>query len=63
MTDSDATQPPQPKPPQRVRCALCRQELPLEAALSVEGEDYVLWFCGSDCLAEWRAAQVPDDGD
>lgn len=42
--DNDATQ---------VSCHTCETEIPLSAAISSEGGDYMLYFCGIDCFAHW----------
>lgn len=41
----------------RVPCEVCLKEIPKSAALSFEDQDYVLYFCGADCYAEWAADQ------
>jgi len=44
-------------PPEEINgvliCQHCRGSIPLGAALSYEGSDYVWHFCGQDCLATW----------
>ena len=42
------------EPVPRVACAQCRKEIPASAATSREAADYVHYFCGTDCLAQWR---------
>jgi hypothetical protein len=47
--------------PKTVECAQCMKLIPPSEAVSPEGHDYVLYFCGAECRAEWerrRAAQV-----
>jgi hypothetical protein len=47
--------------PETVECVLCKKLIPPSEAVSPEGHDYVLYFCGADCRAEWerqRAEQV-----
>ena len=58
MTDSDTIEPPQAEPPARVSCEVCRRELAAHQALTREGEDYVLWFCGGHCYEKWRRAHA-----
>lgn len=37
-----------------VACATCLAEVPKDLALTVEGPDYVHYFCGLECLAKWQ---------
>ena len=37
-----------------VRCDVCLTEVPLSVAKSVEGLDYVHYFCGLNCMDKWR---------
>lgn len=47
-----------PTPPAvHVACSLCQKEIPLGSALMPEGEEYVGYFCGEECLAEYEARQ------
>lgn len=36
-------------------CCECCQEIPLDAALTVEGSEYVLHFCGLECYQRFLA--------
>lgn len=38
-----------------VSCETCLKEVPIDAALSVDAQDYVHHFCGLECLEAWRA--------
>lgn len=38
-----------------VSCETCLAEIPTDLAQSLEGPDYVHYFCGLDCLAKWQA--------
>ena len=38
----------------KVPCQLCRKEVPLSEAKVAEAADYVAYFCGLDCYAEWK---------
>jgi hypothetical protein len=38
---------------ERVACAVCQKDIPKDAALHSEDQDYVLFFCGLDCYDEW----------
>ena len=35
-------------------CEVCLKEIPESVAQSLEGEDYVHHFCGSDCFEKWK---------
>lgn len=37
----------------RIRCEVCLKEIPTSEALTREGDDYVINFCGLDCHEEW----------
>lgn len=37
-----------------VPCEVCQKEVPLSEAKQFEAEDYVAYFCGLDCYAEWK---------
>ncbi len=39
---------------QTVACKVCLKEVPASAAQSAECEDYVLYFCGSECCDQWE---------
>ena len=54
--DNDLAKPAMPAPregDEPVRCDTCLAEVPTSVAKSVEGVDYVLYFCGLDCMARW----------
>jgi len=40
--------------PETVECAVCKKLIPPSGAISPEGQDYVLYFCGGVCWAEWE---------
>jgi hypothetical protein len=45
----------------KVQCALCKKWIPASEAVNPEAHDYVLYFCGAECHAQWereRALQV-----
>jgi len=47
-----------------VSCRECQREVPSSEAKSVEGRDYVWYFCGLDCYERWRRrAERRPDGD
>ncbi|ARG97551.1 DUF3330 domain-containing protein [Legionella micdadei] len=35
-------------------CYACLKLIPKSAAMSSEGEDYIKYFCGQECYAEWQ---------
>lgn len=37
-----------------LNCEVCLTEIPESVAQSLEGEDYVHYFCGSDCFEKWK---------
>ncbi len=37
-----------------IPCKVCLKEVPKSLARTFEGEDYVSYFCGLDCLHEWE---------
>lgn len=37
-----------------VACHNCLAEVPDAGAISSEGHDYVMYFCGLDCYAAWQ---------
>lgn len=37
-----------------VSCETCLAEIPVDVALTLEGPDYVHYFCGLECLAKWQ---------
>lgn len=40
--------------PETIDCAFCKKLIPASEAVSPEGHDYVLYFCGPECHAEWE---------
>lgn len=47
---------------EHVACSLCKEDIPLGTALMPEGAEYVEYFCGNDCYAEYRARQDKKPG-
>jgi len=37
-----------------VNCSVCMKEVPASEANVREAEDYVMYFCGLDCLQAWE---------
>jgi hypothetical protein len=59
MTDEK----PHPVEPETVECAVCMKEVPASEAVSPEGEEYLVHFCGRECYAAWereRAGEVKE---
>lgn len=46
-------------PEQQIACSVCRKEIPLSAAFTPQGEDYIEYFCGLECYEQFVAAQSP----
>ncbi|MBI3778240.1 MAG: AF1514 family protein [Gammaproteobacteria bacterium] len=38
-----------------VACEVCLKEIPRSVARSLEGPDYVYYFCGQQCYEKWQA--------
>jgi hypothetical protein len=51
---------PENPPEGFVACEVCLKEIPRSVARSQEGSDYVLYFCGDKCFAEWQKDQSED---
>jgi hypothetical protein len=37
-----------------VACQLCLKEIPASAAKDFQGQDYVMHFCGLECMQAWE---------
>ena len=35
-------------------CNVCMKEIPKSVAKSLEGHDYVYYFCGAECFVKWE---------
>ena len=47
---------------EKVSCTICRKEIPLSEALIPEAADYMAYFCGLECYAEWkRQSERPEE--
>jgi len=45
-------------------CDVCLKEIPVSAAASAEGVEYVLHFFGIECYDQWHRQLIePDKGD
>jgi Domain of unknown function (DUF3330) len=45
-----------------VSCAVCLKEVPADSIKVTDAQDYVLHFCGLDCLEIWQKQAVSDSG-
>jgi hypothetical protein len=52
---------PENPPEGLVACEICLKEIPRSVALSQEGSDYVLYFCGDNCFVEWQKDRAETD--
>ncbi len=43
-------------------CEECCAEIPLSAAITAEGADYVHYFCGQACYEKWQAKHQQSKG-
>ena len=43
-----------------VDCGVCFREIPLDAAFTPEGADYVMHFCGLDCYRRFTERAAHD---
>jgi hypothetical protein len=46
--------PLRPREPEHLLCDTCMKEIPYTVALTNEGPDYILHFCGLECLGKWE---------
>jgi len=46
-------------PIELVPCEVCMKEVPKSEAIVPEACDYVAYFCGLECYAQWRR-QLPE---
>lgn len=45
----------------QVACEVCLKEVPPSEAVVSEAEDYVAYFCGTDCYQKWRSRREPPE--
>lgn len=38
-----------------VSCHMCQREVPHAGGLSVEGQEYLYFFCGQGCYEHWKS--------
>jgi hypothetical protein len=46
--------------PETIPCRQCLKEIPPSQAITREGDDYVLYFCGAECHARWEREQAEE---
>ena len=51
-----------PTEPTLIDCEVCFEEIPDSVAMTEEGEDYVVHFCGLDCYAAWKEKNKTKQG-
>ena len=49
--------PKRPVKPPKVACGECAKEVPASAAVTAEGKDYTMYFCGLDCHVRWKGSK------
>ncbi len=62
-THAPAENAPFPQPDeQKLTCSVCQKEIPISAAFTPEGMDYVGQFCGIECYEQFVARSQKDQG-
>ncbi len=46
---------------EKLACHICQAEIPNAAAHHAEGREYVLHFCSSGCLLDWKKKKKEED--
>lgn len=46
------------KEPEPVACEVCQLEIPRAKSLSIEGKEYVYYFCGHGCYSRWHESMA-----
>ncbi len=46
------------KEPEPVSCENCHREIPNAASLSIEGQEYIYYFCGHGCYSRWHEQKL-----
>lgn len=52
---------PKPEEPEHISCDVCMTEIPPSVAETAEGDDYVMHFCGVECMEAWRKHQKDEE--
>jgi hypothetical protein len=42
----------------KIECAYCKRSIPASEAIQPEAHEYVLYFCGAECRAQWEREQA-----
>jgi hypothetical protein len=51
---------PVPKEPETVACEVCLAEIPSDAAMHQEADEYTQHFCGIECYSQWKQKREND---
>lgn len=43
-------------PEEQIACDICRKEIPVSAAFTPQGAEYIGFFCGMECYEEFMQA-------
>jgi hypothetical protein len=43
-------------------CGSCGRQVPRSEAVVAEAQEYMMYFCGVDCLDEWRSRAAREYG-
>lgn len=57
--ETDIANPENQTDANHLSCCVCGREIPPSEAQSVEGEDYMWYFCGLDCFDRWQKRKSP----
>lgn len=52
-----------PEVPTPISCEVCLKEIPASAGTTMETDDYIYHFCGTDCYQQWQQQQEQKDQD
>lgn len=46
---------------EKIACHVCQKEIPKAAAMHAEGEEYVHYFCSTECMNVWKKKKEGQD--
>lgn len=46
---------------EKIACEVCKKEIPKSAAVTAEGEEYVHYFCHTECMEVWKNRKKQKD--
>lgn len=46
------------KEPEPVSCEICHREIPNADSFSIEGQEYIYYFCGHGCYSRWHEQKL-----